>query len=104
MHKEFQLPSRVYGYETIGMGINFDVGGGQGGEVNSPRNVVSSSPMHGLSLMNESFGSMMVKLCSALWFLSLREVWFAFTPRKLCSPPGFATLLLVVSVGGLVYL
>ena len=36
MHKKFQLPSRICGYKTIGMGINFDVGGGQGGGVNAP--------------------------------------------------------------------
>ena len=41
MHKEFQLPSYVCGYETTGMGIHFHLGGGQGSGVNAPWDVVS---------------------------------------------------------------
>ena len=74
MYKDLPLPSHVCGYETIDMGINFDISGGQGGGVNYPRDVVRSSPKTGLSWMNDSFVTAMVKLFSTLWFFSLRDV------------------------------
>ena len=50
------------GFGTIGMRRYFDVGGG----VNSPQNGVNSSPKLGLEWLHDSFGSMVVMLCSTL--------------------------------------
>ena len=44
MHKAFPMSSRVWGYETIGMRRNFNVGGGKGGRVNVPRELGGSIP------------------------------------------------------------
>ena len=54
------------GFVTIGMRRYFDVGGGQGGIVNAPRDRVNSSPKIGLSWLHDSFGSMVVMLCLSL--------------------------------------
>ena len=104
MHKAFQLPSHIRGYETIGMGIHFNVAGGQGGRINYPQDVVSSSPKLGLSWMNESFGTMMVKLWLALLFFSLHEVWFSFMPRGGMLSTWVCSIITFFFIGGLVYL
>ena len=67
-------------FGTIGMMRYFDVGGGQGGGVNDPRDGVKSIPKLGLSWLHDSFGSMVVSLCLSLWCLCLCEVWFASVP------------------------
>ena len=67
-------------FETIGMMRYFDIGGGHGGGLNAPWDGVNSIPKLGLSWFHDSFGSMVVMLYSALWFLSLCEVWFASMP------------------------
>ena len=69
-----------YVFGTIGMRIYFIVGGQQGGRVNDSQDGVNSSPNLGLSWLHNSFGSMVVMLCLALWILSLCEVWIASTP------------------------
>ena len=46
--------------------MKFEVGGGHGGTVNDPRDVGNSIPKLGISWMNESFGTLMVELCSNL--------------------------------------
>ena len=66
MHKAFPIPSRICGYETIGMRRNFNVGGGHAGRVNAPRYGEDSSPKLVFSWMNDSFFTIVVKLCSAL--------------------------------------
>ena len=104
MHKEFQLGNCVWGYETRGTGMKFDVGGGQDGGVNSPHDVGRSIPKCGLSWMSESFGISFCELYSALWVVSLREVWLASVPRKLCFPFYFCNIVyLLFHFRGLVY-
>ena len=46
--------------------MKFDVCGGNGGRVNAPWDVGNSSPNIGPSWMNESFGTLLVELCSTL--------------------------------------
>ena len=87
------------GLRTIDMGIKIDVGGGHGGRVNAPWDAGKSSPKIGILWMNDSFGILTFELYLSLWFVSLREVWLASAPGKVCSPSGFASFLLVVSFG-----
>ena len=55
-----------YVFGTIGMRIYFVVGGRQGGGVNDSYDGVKSRPNIGLSWFHNSFGSMVVMLCSEL--------------------------------------
>ena len=66
--KGISITKSRLGFGTIGMRRNFVIDGGQGGGVNAPRDGVISSPNIGLSWVNDSFGTMVVMLCSTLVF------------------------------------
>ena len=68
IHKAFQYQITFWGLRTIGTGIKIDIGGGQGGRLNAPQDGVTSIPKLGLSCLHYSFCSMVVMICSTLWF------------------------------------